>query len=79
MEISLTILLIPYGIALFVFGIFAFFSLYHMFKYGFVSFPAYIMTFIFLGGIVMVLYLTYALAIQLNWSDFLYIPLKQSL
>lgn len=76
MELSLTILLIPYGIALIIFAVFSFFALYHMTKYGFMSFYSFFMTFIFLAGITMVLYLTFALGAQLDWSDFLYIPLK---
>lgn len=67
-EFSLYVLLIAYGLIVVAFIIFAIFNLYHLFSFGFLSFLSYFMTFVFLGGTVLILFITYVLASQIDWS-----------
>lgn len=66
--ISLSALLIVYGIFLLFFVIFAFVNLYHLIAYGFLSFESYFMTFIFLAGTILILFITYKYGIEINWD-----------
>lgn len=68
-EISLYVLLIAYGLIVAAFIVFALFNLYHLFNFGFLSFLSFFMTFIFLGSTVLILFITYALASQIDWSQ----------
>ena len=67
-EISLSILLIIYGIFVLLFFLFALANLYHLFAFGFLNFESYFVTFIFLAGTVLILFITYALASQIDWT-----------
>jgi hypothetical protein len=67
-EISLSLLLIIYGIFVLLFFIFALANLYHLFAYGFLNFESYLVTFFFLAGTVLILFITYTLAIQIDWT-----------
>ncbi len=66
-EISLSVLLIGYGIFAVVFLVFAIINLYHMFNYGFLNFESFLMTFIFIAGTVLIFFITYELARQIDW------------
>ncbi|MCX6744358.1 MAG: hypothetical protein NTX82_02430 [Candidatus Parcubacteria bacterium] len=68
-EISLYVLLIIYAIALAGFFIFAIFNLYHLFNYGFLSFTSFFVTFLFLAGVVLILFITYQFGSQIDWSQ----------
>jgi len=68
-EISLYVLLIAYGLVVAAFIVFALFNLYHLFSFGFLSFLGFFMTFIFLAGTVLILFITYTLASQIDWSQ----------
>lgn len=68
-EISLYVLLIIYAIALAGFLIFAIFNLYHLFNYGFLSFTSFFVTFLFLAGVVLILFITYQFGSQIDWSQ----------
>jgi hypothetical protein len=68
-EISISIFLVIYGLALFLFVIFALINLYHLFKFGFISFTSFLATFLFLGATVLVLFITYKLGQSIDWSQ----------
>lgn len=67
-EISLSLLLIIYGILVLLFFVFALVNLYHLFAFGFLNFESYLVTFLFLAGTVLILFITYRLALQIDWS-----------
>jgi len=66
---SLWGLLIVYAIFLLIFIIFAIINLYHMIAYGFLTFESFFMTFIFLGGVILILFITYKLGIAIDWRQ----------
>lgn len=68
-EISLSAFLIIYGIGLALFFIFAIFNLYHMLHYGFLSFESFLATFLFLAGIILILFITYKLSLDIDWAQ----------
>jgi hypothetical protein len=72
-EISLYVLLIAYGLVVAAFIVFAIFNLYHLFSFGFLSFLSFGMTFIFLAGAILILFITYKFAVQIDWSQTLII------
>ena len=68
-EVSISVYLILYGIMVAIFVIFAIINLYHLFAFGFLSFQSFFMTFIFLGGTVLILFVTYKWGLKLDWSQ----------
>ena len=72
-EISLLVLLIPYGILVAIFLLFAIINLYHMFTFGFLNFESFFMTFLFIAGIILILFITYELAMAIDWTQTLII------
>lgn len=68
MIIELSLILFIYYFFLVLFFIFTIFNLYHIFKFGFVSIEGYLVTFIFVAGIVVVLFFTYELTVMIDWS-----------
>jgi len=68
MSISLSVLIIIYLILVAIFAVFAFFNLYHLWRFGFMSFEGFFMTFIFLAGTFLILFITYDLALSIDWS-----------
>ncbi len=68
-EISLSAILIPYGILVALFLLFALINFYHMFKYGFLNFESFFMTFLFIAGIILILFITYKLAMEIDWTQ----------
>lgn len=62
-------LLIIYSLFLLLFFLFAFFDLYHMIKFGHWDYSGFFMTFIFIGGIVIILFLTWQYGSQIDWSQ----------
>jgi hypothetical protein len=68
-EISLYVLLIVYGLIIAAFIVFALFNLYHLFSFGFLSFLSFFMTFLFLAGVILILFITYTLAAPIDWSQ----------
>lgn len=68
-EFSLYILLIIYAIALIGIFVIAGFNLYHLFSYGFLSFSSFFVTFLFLAGVVLILFITYQYGAQIDWSQ----------
>jgi hypothetical protein len=68
-EISFYVLLIIYCLVVASFIVFAIFNLYHLFNFGFLSFLSFLMTFIFLAGAILILFITYTLAVPIDWSQ----------
>jgi hypothetical protein len=44
-------------------------NLFHLFAYGFLSYLSFLMTFILLAGTILILFITYQLGLQINWSQ----------
>lgn len=59
--------------------IFSFFNVYHMIKYGFLSFESVVMTFVFLCGIIFILFLTYEAGTNINWQQIIEIGFGPSI
>lgn len=68
-DISLYTFLIVYGALVLIFLIFAIINLLHLFAFGFLNFESFFMTFIFLGGIILILFITYKLGLKIDWSQ----------
>lgn len=68
MPIPLVYFLYFYGGLLALFLLFAVFNLYHLFRFGFTSVRAVMMIFIFISGVVVLLYLAYYFIQQIDWS-----------
>jgi len=68
-EISLYVFLIIYAVMLLIFVIFALFNIYTLLVYGFLSFGSFFMTFIFLAGTILVLFISYQIGLQIDWSQ----------
>ncbi|MCX6743204.1 MAG: hypothetical protein NT116_03125 [Candidatus Parcubacteria bacterium] len=69
LEISLSIFLIIYGLAIIIFVIMALVNLFHLFAYGFLSFTSFLATFLFLAAAVLILFITYKFGLQIDWSQ----------
>ncbi len=68
MEFTISLLLIPYAILVVLFFVFAFFNLYHMIAYGFVSVSSFIATFLFFAVTAVILYWSYVIAMTIPWD-----------
>lgn len=64
----LSVILIPYGLLVLIFAIFALVSLFHLIRYGSLTFFSFFVTFIFLAGTVLILYSTAFLLVDTDWS-----------
>jgi hypothetical protein len=71
-EIKLFWFLIPYIALLLLFLIFALINIYHVFKWGGGTFTGFIATFIFLAGLILILFLTYDNLKMVDWSETIY-------
>lgn len=68
MNLPLAILLIPYAFLILCFFVFAFFNLFHMIVYGYISASSFMATFLFLAGTAIIIYLSYSLGMGIDWS-----------
>lgn len=68
-EISLSAYLIIYGVLIAIFVAMAVVNLFHLFAYGFLSYLSFLMTFLFLAGTVLILFITYKLGLQIDWNQ----------
>lgn len=66
--ITLSILLIPYGIFLLIYGVAALFNLYHVFKFSFGDKKIFASTFFFISVSVVIIFLTYQSFMLVDWS-----------
>ena len=65
---SLSLILIPYGLLLAIFAIFSIVSLLHLVRYGSRTFFSFFVTFIYLAGTVLLLYSTAFLLSDVDWA-----------
>ncbi len=68
-EISMSVMLIAYGVLVLAFLIFAVVNLYHVLKFGFLGFESFFVTFIFIAGTILVLFITYKLGLEIDWTQ----------
>jgi hypothetical protein len=69
LEISISTFLVIYGLAILLYVIFALVNLYHLFRFGFISFTSFLATFLFLGASVLILFITYKLGLAIDWNQ----------
>jgi len=69
LEISLSVFLIIYGLAIVIFLVMALVNLFHLFAYGFLSFTSFLATFLFLAASVLIIFITYKYGMQIDWSQ----------
>ena len=69
MEITLSLFLFIYLIYIVIFLFFSFFNLYHMLRYGFVSFWAYVITVGYIILTVLALFVSYYYIAQVDWTE----------
>jgi hypothetical protein len=60
--------LIPFGLGLLLFILYAFFNIYHLLRFATYSFATYLITVIFIGGAVIIGATTYQCLITYDWS-----------
>ncbi|NQT49564.1 hypothetical protein HQ571_02620 [Candidatus Kuenenbacteria bacterium] len=68
MEITLATFLFIYLIYIAIFLFFSFFNLYHMLRFGFVSFWAYVITIGYIVLTLLALFVSYYYIAQIDWS-----------
>jgi hypothetical protein len=68
MEIPLSAFLFAYIVYIAIFLFFTFFNLYHMLKFGFVSFWAYFLTTAYIILTVLALFVSYFYIAQVDWT-----------
>jgi len=68
MTIPLIGFLYLYFLFVFVWLIFSLIALYHMIKYGQINFTTFIVTFAYLAGSAMILFLSYEYLSRIDWS-----------
>lgn len=69
MEIPLSTFLFAYIIYVAIFLFFTFFNLFHMLKYGFVSFWAYFLTVAYIIATGLALFVSYFYIAQVDWTQ----------
>ena len=68
MEIPLSLLLVFYLVYLLIYFIITFFNVYHIVKYGFVSFWAYVITLIYIGAIFITIIISFLSLRTIDWD-----------
>ena len=68
MEVTLAIFLFIYLIYIAIFLFFSFFNLYHMLRFGFVSFWAYVITVSYIVITLLALFISYYYVAQIDWG-----------
>ncbi len=69
MEITLSVFLFIYLIYILIFLFFSFFNLYHMLRFGFVSFWAYVITIGYIIITLLALFVSYYYIAQVDWNQ----------
>lgn len=67
--IPLSFLLIPYGLFLLLFLIFAFFNIYHVFRFGFGELPLFFVTFVFMALSVLIIFISFQQISQIDLTE----------
>ncbi len=60
--------LIPYGLFLLIYLCFSLVNLYHLIKFGTANLTAFLVTFLFLAGAVLILYTSYNYILTIDWT-----------
>ncbi|MFA6306724.1 MAG: hypothetical protein WCV70_04210 [Patescibacteria group bacterium] len=68
MTIPLIAFLFLYLLFVFVWLIFSLIALFHMIKYGQINFTTFFITFTYIAGSIIILYLSYQYLSQIDWS-----------
>ena len=68
MTITLSILLIPYGLFLFFWAVFSYTALFHMVKYGFKTPVTYLMLGLFSGVSLFLLIISFLFLVPVDWG-----------
>ncbi|OGF30634.1 hypothetical protein A2533_00020 [Candidatus Falkowbacteria bacterium RIFOXYD2_FULL_35_9] len=68
MTIQLSLFLYIYLAFIAVFLFYTFFNLYHIIRFGFVSFWAYFLTFAYIGLSIIALFISYIYIAEIDWS-----------
>lgn len=63
----LVLILLPYGILLAIFAIFSAINLFHIIRFGSLTFASFFATFLFLAATVLILFATYSLLLDTDW------------
>lgn len=72
MSLQMSAFLFAYLIFIAIFLFYTFFNLYHVLKFGFVSFWAYAITFTYIGLSILALFVSYFYISQIDWSIVVY-------
>lgn len=72
MSLTLSVLLIGYGVIITFFVIFAAVNLYHVFKFGFVDLPTFWATFLFLAVTALNIFIVWIFIQQIDWNTSLF-------
>ncbi|MBI5254715.1 hypothetical protein HY932_02980 [Candidatus Falkowbacteria bacterium] len=68
MIVPLSIFLFIYLVYIIFFFVFTFFNLYHILKFGFASFGAYLITFGYIAVTILALFVSYFYVARIDWS-----------
>jgi hypothetical protein len=68
MEVQLSFFLIPYIVFVLIFLFYTFSNIYHIVKFGFVSFFSYLITFAYIVVTIATLFVSYFYIAQVNWD-----------
>lgn len=68
MVVPLSIFLFIYMVYIVFFAVFTFFNLYHILKFGFASFGAYLITFGYIAATILALFISYFYIARIDWS-----------
>lgn len=71
-DIQLFWLLLPYGLLLVILLLFALINIYHIVRWGGWTFVGFVATFVFLAGMVLILFLTYDNLKMVDWGEVIY-------
>jgi len=78
MSFSVGLLLIPYGIAVILFLIFALLNVYHLIAYGATTKVSFLFTFVFLAGSSFIAYASWLYLKDIDWSAQIMFQLMQA-
>lgn len=69
MQLPLAVFLIPYGIFLLAFGVFGIVDIINLIKYRSSDLTAFVLTFLYVAGSVLLLYATWYFLVDVNWNE----------
>jgi len=69
MSFPLSIFLIIYFIFLVIFILFSYFDIYHLLKFGTLNITNFLVTFIYLGGSILIIFISWQYLSQIDWQQ----------